>query len=207
MLKCSLFSFWRGLPLELPKYRRVWKGCTFISVLALSSVSYCSCFHMQYLLSGSVLSAAAVYYGARYGWHWNGGSLSTCSARNCSVGFRDGYRSASLPFLKGAYSGKATEALMARRSRVAPDRNDEAAVWILHVSPNCDLWVLLAIVAFFEFAEKSHAWGLAFLLLAILFNPMIPVYLKRQTWFWLTSGPPASSQRISATCFLSGEVG
>lgn len=45
-----------------------------------------------------------------------------------------------------------------------------------------------AIVAFFEFAEKSHVWGLAFLLLAILFNPMIPVYLKRQTWFWLDVG-------------------
>jgi hypothetical protein len=45
-----------------------------------------------------------------------------------------------------------------------------------------------AVVAFFGFTEKSHVWGLAFLLLAILFNPIIPVYLNRQTWFWLDVG-------------------
>lgn len=42
-----------------------------------------------------------------------------------------------------------------------------------------------AVVAFFAFADGSSRWGAAFAMLAILFNPIFPVYLDRPTWFWL----------------------
>jgi hypothetical protein len=44
------------------------------------------------------------------------------------------------------------------------------------------------LVALFCIAERSLAWASAFALIAILFNPIIPVYLKRETWFWLDLG-------------------
>ncbi|MGL3214036.1 DUF6804 family protein [Bradyrhizobium sp. BR 1433] len=44
------------------------------------------------------------------------------------------------------------------------------------------------VVAALSFLEKTSFWGLAFLLLALLFNPVFPVYLQRQTWFWLDLG-------------------
>jgi hypothetical protein len=47
------------------------------------------------------------------------------------------------------------------------------------------------VVAFFSFTERSFGWGTAFALMAILFNPIIPIYLKRQDWFWLDVGTAA----------------
>ncbi|MET4153839.1 DUF6804 family protein [Bradyrhizobium sp. RT7b] len=44
------------------------------------------------------------------------------------------------------------------------------------------------VVAAFAFVEKSVGWAVAFALAAVLFNPIIPVYLTRQTWFWLDVG-------------------
>jgi len=41
------------------------------------------------------------------------------------------------------------------------------------------------LVAFFCIAERGYAWGTAFVLMAILFNPIIPIYLEQQTWFWV----------------------
>jgi peptidoglycan/LPS O-acetylase OafA/YrhL len=37
------------------------------------------------------------------------------------------------------------------------------------------------------FASRPPApiWGILFVGIAILFNPLIPIYLKRQTWFWI----------------------
>jgi hypothetical protein len=32
---------------------------------------------------------------------------------------------------------------------------------------------------------SAPAWGVVLLGISILFNPLIPIYLKRQTWFWL----------------------
>ncbi|MCP3392054.1 hypothetical protein NLM27_25005 [Bradyrhizobium sp. CCGB12] len=48
-----------------------------------------------------------------------------------------------------------------------------------------------AVVAAFGFAERSNIWATAFALLAVLFNPFIPVYLKRQDWLWLDVGAAA----------------
>ncbi|MGY3036142.1 hypothetical protein ACVIIV_005312 [Bradyrhizobium sp. USDA 4354] len=45
-----------------------------------------------------------------------------------------------------------------------------------------------AVVAFFAFAERASGWGAGFAILAILFNPIFPVYLSRGTWFWLDIG-------------------
>lgn len=42
-----------------------------------------------------------------------------------------------------------------------------------------------AVVAFFALTDGASRWGIAFALLAILFNPLAPIYLDRQTWFWL----------------------
>jgi hypothetical protein len=37
------------------------------------------------------------------------------------------------------------------------------------------------------FAGRPSAptWGVVLVGIAILFNPLIPIYLKRQTWFWI----------------------
>src|SRR5712664_1637944 len=32
---------------------------------------------------------------------------------------------------------------------------------------------------------SAPAWGVVLVGIAILFNPLIPIYLKRQTWLWL----------------------
>ncbi|RTE92817.1 DUF6804 family protein [Bradyrhizobium sp. LVM 105] len=48
-----------------------------------------------------------------------------------------------------------------------------------------------AVVAFFAFTGGASRWGVAFAFLAILFNPLAPIYLDRQTWFWLDIGSAA----------------
>jgi hypothetical protein len=48
-----------------------------------------------------------------------------------------------------------------------------------------------AALAFFSLSEKSYGWGTIFLLIAVLFNPITPVYLRRPTWFWLDVGAAA----------------
>jgi len=48
-----------------------------------------------------------------------------------------------------------------------------------------------AVVAFFAFADRSQRWGAAFAILAVLFNPIFPIYLDRPTWFWLDIGAAA----------------
>ena len=37
------------------------------------------------------------------------------------------------------------------------------------------------------FADRpsSPIWGIVLIGIAILFNPLIPIYMKRQTWLWL----------------------
>jgi hypothetical protein len=49
------------------------------------------------------------------------------------------------------------------------------------------------ILAWTCFAGQPSAptWGIVLLGIAILFNPLIPVYLKRQTWFWIDLGSAA----------------
>jgi len=32
---------------------------------------------------------------------------------------------------------------------------------------------------------STPTWGVVLVGIAILFNPLIPIYLKRQTWFWI----------------------
>src|ERR1700676_3872862 len=43
------------------------------------------------------------------------------------------------------------------------------------------------ILAWTCFADRPSApiWGIVLIGIAILFNPLIPIYLKRQTWLWL----------------------
>jgi hypothetical protein len=43
------------------------------------------------------------------------------------------------------------------------------------------------ILAWTCFAGRPSAptWGVVLVGVAILFNPLIPIYLKRQTWFWI----------------------
>jgi len=46
-------------------------------------------------------------------------------------------------------------------------------------------WIILissAIVAFGFFNSKLQAWALIFGAVAILFNPLIPIYMSKQTW-------------------------
>lgn len=44
------------------------------------------------------------------------------------------------------------------------------------------------VVATFAFLDRTTTWTGAFAPMAILFNPIIPVHLNRQTWFWLDLG-------------------
>ena len=43
------------------------------------------------------------------------------------------------------------------------------------------------ILAWTCFAGRPSAptWGIVLVGIAVLFNPLIPIYLKRQTWFWI----------------------
>jgi len=47
-----------------------------------------------------------------------------------------------------------------------------------------------ALVAFLSWENDTFAriWSVAFIGLAILFNPLLPVYLNRGTWFYLDIG-------------------
>lgn len=46
-------------------------------------------------------------------------------------------------------------------------------------------------IAYFAIVERSFAWATAFVLAGIAFNPVIPIYLNRQTWFWIDLGVAA----------------
>ncbi len=37
----------------------------------------------------------------------------------------------------------------------------------------------------FSSRPSAPTWGVLLVGIAILFNPLIPIYLKRQTWFWV----------------------
>lgn len=47
-----------------------------------------------------------------------------------------------------------------------------------------------ALIAFtgWEDSTTSRMWSVLFALLAVLFNPIFPIYLKRGTWFYLDVG-------------------
>jgi hypothetical protein len=47
----------------------------------------------------------------------------------------------------------------------------------------CGFGALLAFVAW-EDGPVSRLWSVIFGLLAVLFNPMIPIYLNRDSWFY-----------------------
>jgi len=51
----------------------------------------------------------------------------------------------------------------------------------------CGIAGWIAIAAFQESAA-GKAWAVAFALIAVLFNPIIPVHLHRSTWFYLDFG-------------------
>ena len=50
--------------------------------------------------------------------------------------------------------------------------------------------VVCGIAAWFAIAgwndsQMSRAWSAVFTLMGVLFNPIVPIYLKRGTWFYL----------------------
>jgi hypothetical protein len=46
------------------------------------------------------------------------------------------------------------------------------------------------LVAFISWEDNtiSRIWSVAFVMMAVLFNPFVPVYLNRATWFYLDIG-------------------
>ncbi|RXG96373.1 DUF6804 family protein [Bradyrhizobium zhanjiangense] len=64
-----------------------------------------------------------------------------------------------------------------------------------------------AVVATFGFIEKSNGWATAFALLAVLFNPVIPVYLNRQDWFWFDIGAAVMIAAHLGYLLLAGVCG
>jgi len=52
----------------------------------------------------------------------------------------------------------------------------------------CGFAVILAYVAWEEKVLFSRSWAVVFGLIAVLFNPIILVYLKRSTWFDIDIG-------------------
>ncbi len=50
-----------------------------------------------------------------------------------------------------------------------------------------------AVIAFVGFRDRPvvQAWSVLLALVAVLFNPFIPVHLARQTWFYLDLGAAA----------------
>lgn len=51
------------------------------------------------------------------------------------------------------------------------------------------------IFAFTSLNAKPPApsWGVIFVGIAVLFNPLVPIYLNRQTWFWIDLTAAASN--------------
>ena len=54
----------------------------------------------------------------------------------------------------------------------------------------CGSASFLAAVSWID-GGKNRFWAVVFALVAILFNPLIPVYLKRETWFYFDFGVAA----------------
>ena len=52
----------------------------------------------------------------------------------------------------------------------------------------CGFAAYFAYVAWEEEVLFSRSWAVVFGLIAVLFNPIIPVYLKRATWFDIDVG-------------------
>jgi hypothetical protein len=49
----------------------------------------------------------------------------------------------------------------------------------------CGVAALLAFVSWQEENSTSKMWSAAFALVAVLFNPIFPVYLRRATWYYI----------------------
>ena len=54
----------------------------------------------------------------------------------------------------------------------------------------CGVAVLIAIVEFKEH-PTNRAWSVLLVLMAILFNPFVPIHLDRATWLYLDLGAAA----------------
>ncbi len=52
----------------------------------------------------------------------------------------------------------------------------------------CGFAALLAYVAWEEETTESGIWAVILALVAVLFNPIVPVYLKRATWAYFDVG-------------------
>jgi hypothetical protein len=52
---------------------------------------------------------------------------------------------------------------------------------------------IAAVIAFVGFRDRPlvRAWSVPIALIGALFNPLVPVYLHRQTWFYLDLGAAA----------------
>lgn len=52
---------------------------------------------------------------------------------------------------------------------------------------------IAAVIAFAGFRDRPvvQAWSLLLALVAVLFNPFVPIHLDRQTWFYLDLGAAA----------------
>jgi hypothetical protein len=52
---------------------------------------------------------------------------------------------------------------------------------------------IAGVIAFVGFRDRPlvRVWSIPIALIGALFNPLVPVYLHRQTWFWLDLGAAA----------------
>jgi uncharacterized protein DUF6804 len=48
----------------------------------------------------------------------------------------------------------------------------------------CGIATLIAVAGFFE-RPAVQAWSVLLILVAVLFNPVVPIHLNRSTWFYL----------------------
>lgn len=55
----------------------------------------------------------------------------------------------------------------------------------------CGCAACLAALSWTDGGGINKAWAVAFALVAVLFNPLIPVYLRRETWFCIDLGVAA----------------
>jgi hypothetical protein len=54
----------------------------------------------------------------------------------------------------------------------------------------CGIAAIIAVVGFQDHPARQ-VWSVALALVAVLFNPFIPIHLARQTWFYLDFGAAA----------------
>ena len=52
----------------------------------------------------------------------------------------------------------------------------------------CGCAALLAVVGFRERPKNVQAWSILLSLIAVLFNPIVPIHLDRSAWFYLDLG-------------------